>query len=180
MLLKYVFQWITYVDFQSASAIGEPSAVNSTPQPIESTKKPNDRNCKSTGGIVRKYRLSLNKDIRDKYTRKRLIFQDRHAPPDDKQDSSSNPNLEADYSNLFLLPIEVQISELQKQIADKQQRLLILRNQETEMVAIQSDIDTWEAGFRMALEMLCTLRPRFSAQQILHQLGIPDDLVDYS
>lgn len=159
------------------------NTVKSTPQPSDSVQP--DRNCQSTGGIIRKYRLSLNKNIRDKYTRKKLVFQE-HAPPDNVEEdddnesetSTINANLE-DYSNLLLLPIEEQISELDRQITNKKRVLRDLQRNQSEVSDIRADIHTWESGFRLALEMLCTLRPNYSAQQILHQLGIPDDLVEY-
>lgn len=153
-----------------------------------------ERNCNSTGGIIRKYRLSLNKNIRDKYTRKKLVFQEP-APPDDErnladerstfgipkshQELSCDENKPEDYSTLLLLPVPDQISELERQIAIKKQKLQNLQRYETENASIQADINTWEQGFRVALETLCTLRPNYTAEQILQQLGIPNDLVEY-
>lgn len=189
-------------------------AVKTTPsQSIQSDSS--SRISKSTGGIVRKYRLSLNKEIRDKYTRKKLIFNENVppdenndqipqiisdtsqqlddysnlllpnelVPPDEKNDqipqinSDTSQQLDA-YSNLLLLPIEDQISQLEQQISTKRANLLILQRHETEVAAIRADIDTWEKGFRTALDKLCILRP-YSAQQILQQLGIPNDLIQY-
>lgn len=146
-----------------------PASAETSATPVQSL---------STGGPVRRrYRLSLNSHIRDKFSRKRLIF-----AASQQQSSDQSPVVPAQPVQpppIEEPPVDCDLDELRRMIATESAELEAAQKHAAETDRIRADIAVWEMGFRRSFGMLQSLvdPPHNTAEALLRMLNIPEDLV---
>lgn len=166
-----------------------PNAVQSAERQTIGVQPPQLPQCLSTGGLVRrKYRLSLNSHIRNKFTRKRLNFvtsaSSKTSVQPDATDSStpaSAPTVIDEMSELSEGYDDDCNIELLRQLVDSETaRLASAQSQATEHRQLRDSIAQWEDGFRRAFSELLSLTtaPHNTPEKLLQMLNIPPDLIN--
>lgn len=136
-----------------------------------------------------KYKLSLNKKICDKFTKKKLNFM-AHSLVEDLQTElsnvpSSNHNIPQPAINLEFKSntlnadalLTEQINHLKEDIEWKRLESMAIKKHEINIKELRDAIKMWENGYHKALELLKSRYEQSqSTEEILNHLSIPLDL----
>uniref|UniRef100_A0A1B0BUR1 Uncharacterized protein n=1 Tax=Glossina palpalis gambiensis TaxID=67801 RepID=A0A1B0BUR1_9MUSC len=160
-----------------SSSVNTPS-VNSN----EMSKQAKSTNC-------RPHRLASNKHLKEKLSKKRLQFHSSdeidtkgegyNLEPESylyktyNKSKTQNDNVEEYLSRLSKEEVLAQIDEMEKELQ--------ARRQHTERAKeLKKAIETWQAGFRSALQELQTkIDPSESREHLLTKLQLPANMIKY-
>lgn len=155
--------------------LNQPTASQTAERQTSGIPSVQQPHCQSTGGIVRRRcRLSLNRHIETKNTRKRLNFVSSTASNarSDATDSDQ-PQPEDDDGG------DGDIEQLRQLVATETARLASCQAEDAEHRKLRASIAQWEDGFRRAFSELqsLTVEPHNTPEALLQLLNIPPDLI---
>uniref|UniRef100_A0A1A9ZZL9 Uncharacterized protein n=1 Tax=Glossina pallidipes TaxID=7398 RepID=A0A1A9ZZL9_GLOPL len=162
----------------SSSSLSTPSVDSN-----EVNKQAKSTNC-------RPHRLASNKHLKEKLSKKRLQFnrvddmytkdEADNLEPESylfktyNKSKAQNDNVEEYLSRLSKEEVLAQIDEMEKELQ--------ARREHTEKAKeLKQAIETWQAGFRSALQDLQTkIDPKESREQLLSKLKLPAHMIKYA
>lgn len=125
-----------------------------------------------------RYRLSLNKRIRDKISKKKIDFV-AHAVDASEAIDVLSPTEKMDSKKSTANILSEQIIAIKADIANKKRKIAAIQTHNKEIEDLEAAICLWKGGFQQAMQSFQSqLTPAQDVRAILQHLNIPLNTLD--